>query len=180
VLEREANSSRQEWGGSAAFYREQEGRRKGHWWSSRVLPFPARNGRRNGRRERKNKSPLTRWINHAHKRTDGGFSNGQRGSRGVAGQCRGGTALGLRQGGMARARHRAQTSAGLRRAGLALGAERLARGGAGCLGAAASRVGRPGLGARARHAGAEAGARLLLRAQDREKREREIRGEREE
>jgi hypothetical protein len=25
VLEREANSSRQEWGGSAAFYREQEG-----------------------------------------------------------------------------------------------------------------------------------------------------------
>jgi hypothetical protein len=34
--------------------------------------------------------------------------------------------------------------------------------------------------ARARHAGAEAGARLLLRARDREKREREIRGEREE
>jgi hypothetical protein len=28
VLEREANSSRQEWGGSAAFYRMQEGRRK--------------------------------------------------------------------------------------------------------------------------------------------------------
>jgi hypothetical protein len=28
VLEREANSSRQEWGGSAAFYREREGRRR--------------------------------------------------------------------------------------------------------------------------------------------------------
>jgi hypothetical protein len=84
VLEGEANSSRQEWGGSAAFYREQEGRRKGHWWSSSVLPFPARNGRRNGRRERKNKSPLTRWINHAHKRTDGGFSNGHAGSSGVS------------------------------------------------------------------------------------------------
>jgi hypothetical protein len=28
VLEREANSSRQKWGGSAAFYRMQEGRRK--------------------------------------------------------------------------------------------------------------------------------------------------------
>jgi hypothetical protein len=84
VLEREANSSRQEWGGSAAFYREQEGRRKGHWWSSSVLPFPPRNGRRNGRRERKNKSPLTRWINHAHKRTDGGFSNGHAGSSGVS------------------------------------------------------------------------------------------------
>jgi hypothetical protein len=27
VLERETNSSRQEWGGSAAFYREREGRR---------------------------------------------------------------------------------------------------------------------------------------------------------
>jgi hypothetical protein len=45
VLEGEANSSRQEWGGSAAFYREQEGRGErtpgSDYWAPVVLQWPS-------------------------------------------------------------------------------------------------------------------------------------------